>query len=437
MIEFIAAISLVLLSILLPVKWAFSLSLASSYSLFYYAIADVATIMFVILFLRLVLKNGIIKALHNRLFQNHGLLVGLSILSLIWASQTYVGISIVLAQLKVLIIAIVSIQIIDEKRDLKFVVYGVVAGVLYICICILGWKFGLFGVSSAEYQSNIDKYGRLLVQYFYPGRVTPINSNSWASLAGLSSILGAIYYYYIVPKPRKITKTIILVLVLAVLVITSDLGSRTELFTIIVGIILLFKAIQPRRFYAYFIGILLLFNIGLVSIDNVVQFLPGFGEILQSRLVESAEGEEPRFLIWLTGINMVVDNFVTGVGIGNAGIRFKDYMVMNFENDRMALHNSFLTHFAELGIFGFILFIRGMYLWQKPLIFCKGTKVLFLVVSMNVLLNAFAHSFELENYFIAIIYSVHAYFLLEMKELKEIRNSVKIQSNVTKEIKEC
>jgi hypothetical protein len=424
MIEFIAAISLVLLSILLPVKWAFSLSLASSYSLFYYTFADVSTIMFVLLFLRIVLKNGIIMALRNRLFQNHGLLVGLSILSLIWASQTYVGISIVFAQLKVLIIAIVSLQIIHEKSDIKFVVYGAVAGVLYICFCIIGWKFGLFGVSSSEYQGNIDKYGRLLIQYFFPGRITPINSNTWASLAALSSILGAVYYFYILPKPKKIIKSFILMFVLMVTLITADLGSRTELFTIISGIIILFKSIQPRRFYAYLAGILLVLNSGLISFDNVIQFLPGVGEIYQSRLVESTEGEEPRILIWLTGLNMAVDNFVTGVGIGNAGVRFKDYMVISFENDRMAMHNSFLTHFAELGIFGLIIFIRGMYLWQKPLIYSKGTKALFLIISLNILLNAFAHSFELENYFIAIIYSVHAYFLLEMKEGNELGTQV-------------
>lgn len=420
MIELIIAIGLVLLSILLPVKWAYSLSLATSYSLFYYAFADVATIMFVILFLRVTLKNGLTKPLGNRLFQNHGLLVGLSILSLIWATQPIVGVSIVFAQLKVLIIASVSLQIIDEKRDLRFVVYGAVVGVIYICICITGWKFGLFGVSSSEYQGNIDKYGRLLIQYFFPERITPINSNSWASLASLSSILGAVYYFYIIPKPRKIIKTLILILVVVVLVATADLGSRTELFTIFVGIILLFKAIQPRRFYTYLAGILLLLNIGLVSFDNVVQFMPGLGEIFQNRLAESANGEEPRIFIWLTGFNMVLDNFLTGVGIGNVGVRFKDYMVFNFENDRMALHNSFLTHFAELGIFGFILFVRGMYLWQKPLIFHRGTKVLLLVVSLNVLLIAFAHSFELENYYIAIIYSVHAYFRLEMKESKEL-----------------
>jgi hypothetical protein len=88
------------------------------------------------------------------------------------------------------------------------------------------------------------------------------------------------------------------------------------------------------------------------------------------------------------------------------------------------MHNSFLTHFAELGIFGLILFVRGMYLWQKPFIFQRSTKVLLVVVSMNILINAFTHSFELENYFTAIIYSVHAYFLLEMKEAKKIQNQV-------------
>jgi hypothetical protein len=421
MIETVVAISLILLSVAWPVKWAFSLSLATSYSLFYYLFVDIATIMFVILFLRIALKKGITQALNNRLFQNHALLVGLSVLTLLWATQVDVGISIVFAQIKVLIIAIVSLQLIEEKRDLKFVIYGTVAGAFYICISLVGWKFGLFGVSSSEYQANIDQNGRLLIQYFFPGRNAPINSNTWASLAALSSILGAAYYFYIVPNPKKTLKIIILGLVFLVFVITLDFGSRGGLLAIVSGVVLLFKAIPPKTFYTYGIGLFLLFYTGSLTVDFVSQLLPEGNEVLQSRLDESAEYEDPRIQIWLTGLNMAMNNFVIGVGIGNEGVRFKEYMVYDFQNTRMALHNSFLTHFAELGIFGLILFVRGMYLWQKPFIFRRSTKVLLVVVSMNILLNAFAHSFELENYFIAIIYSIHAYFLLEMKEAKNIQ----------------
>ena len=424
MIESVVAVFLISMALFLPFKWAYSISLATSYSLFYYLIADIATLMFVILFLRLAFKQGLTKGLKNRLFQNHILLVGLSILTLLWASQIDLGISIVFAQLKVLFIALVSLQIIEEKRDLRYVIYGAVAGAFYICICLTGWKFGLFGISSSEYQANINQYGRLLVQYFFTGRNTPINSNTWSALASLSSILGAVYYFYIIPKPKKFHKVIILCLVLLVIAITSDLGSRGALLAILAGVVLLFYPIPPKRFYTYALWLIILFYAGAITLDLIAQLLPEGNEILQSRLNESAENEDARFQIWLTGLNMAMNNFITGVGIGNGGVRFKEYMVYDFHNTRLAMHNSFLTHFAELGIFGLILFVRGMYLWQKPFIFQRSTKVLLVVVSMNILINAFAHSFELENYFIAIIYSVHAYFLLEMKEAKKIQNQV-------------
>jgi len=422
--ETVVAISLVLLSILLPVKWAFSLCLATSYSLFYYLFADVATIMFVLLFLRIALLKNFKKPLNNRLFQNHGLIVIFSILSLLWASQIDVGISTVFAQLKALIIALICLQIIEDKGDLRYVIYGAVAGVFYICISLTGWKFGLFGISSSEYQANINQYGRLLVQYLFIGRNTPINSNTWSALASLSSILGAVYYFYIIPKPKKFHKVIILCLVFLVFAITLDLGSRASLLAILAGVVLLFYPIPPKQFYTYALGLIILFYAGAVTQDLIAQLLPDGNEILQSRLNDSAKNEEPRFQIWLTGLNMAMNNFITGVGIGNGEVRFKDYMVNDLHNTRLAMHNSFLTHFAELGIFGLILLVRGMYLWQKPFIFQRSTKVLLVVVSMNILLNAFAHSFELENYFIAIIYSVHAYFLLEMKEAKKIQNQV-------------
>jgi len=211
-------------------------------------------------------------------------------------------------------------------------------------------------------------------------------------------------------------------LVILCFVVTLDFGSRGATLGFLAGIILLFKSIPPKRFYSYVIGLFLLFYTGSLTINLIKELLPLGNEVVHGRLEESSENEDQRINIWRTGLNMAFDNFIFGVGIGNGGVRFKEYMVIDFEETRMALHNSFLTHFAELGILGLFLFVRSMYLWQKPFIFRRSTEVLFVVVSLNILLNSIAHSFELENYFIALIYSIHAYFLLEMKEGKEIRN---------------
>jgi hypothetical protein len=326
-----------------------------------------------------------------------------------------------IGQIKVLIIAIVSLQIIESKKDFKYLVYGTFGGLIYILISLNGWKLGFFGISSSEYSANIDKFGRLLIQNLIPDRHTPINSNTWSSLTSISAGIFMVHYYFNEAKVLY-KKYVLAFLFILIMYSTIDLGSRGALLGLLVSFVTLFYYQTPKVFYRNILIILILFISGSITVDFLATILPQDNEIIQSRLAES-ENEDPRVNIWLSGLNMAFKNFFTGVGIGNAGVEFNKYKIdAYFASDKLALHNSFLTHFAELGIIGLILFVRGMYLWQKSLIFRRPTKVLFVVVSMNILLNAFAHSFELENYFIAIIYSVHAYFLLEMKEAKDIQN---------------
>lgn len=418
MFELIVAAVLVLLSALLPLKWAFSVSLTCSYSQFYYLISDVATAMFVILFLRILFKNGIKDVGKNALFQNHVLIVVFGALSIAWASNKIAGLEILIAEIKVLIIAAVSLQVFQSKDDLKYLVYGTFAGLIYILIMLNGWRFGFFGISANEYSENINQYGRLLVQYFFPDRHSPLNSNTWAALTSISTGIFAVYYYYNSSNRRnKIRKYVLFGLVAIVTFSTIDLASRGALIGLLSCFLLIFYYQRPRIFYRNVSVVLILFLTGSLTVNLVKSILPQDSEIIQTRLQES-EGGDPREKIWETGLNMAVHNIAIGVGLGNASHEFHNYMTSDFQHTRLALHNSFLTHLAELGILGLFLFLRGFYLWQKPRIFRRSTNVLLIVVSFNILINAFAHSFELENYFIAIIYATHKFLLLEQREIQ-------------------
>lgn len=416
MIEGILALVLVALCIGLPIKWAYSLTIATSFSLFYYLISDVATLMFVILFIRTWVKYGINSAIKTPLFRNHFYLVLFGALTLIWATSFPMGLSIFIAEIKILLVAIVGLQLIQKRSDISYLVYGVTGGILYIVIALNGWKYGFFGISASQYQGNISEYGRLLIQYLFPERHTPINSNTWAALTSLSTGIIAVFYFYYSSINMRLKRWVVLGVIAFVLISTLDLASRTGLIGLLVVLIMAFYYQTPKSFYLKATLVLVLFFTGSLTVSLISELVPESSEVLQSRLAES-EQEDPRVKIWRTGLSMGFSNITHGVGLGNASVEFKNYMTERLQSDKLTLHNSFITHFAELGIIGLILFLRLFYLWQKPQIFSKFAKALFVVVSFNILLNAMSHSFELTNYFIVIAYSTHKFFILEQQEV--------------------
>jgi len=64
---------------------------------------------------------------------------------------------------------------------------------------------------------------------------------------------------------------------------------------------------------------------------------------------------------WKSGLYMIKDNFLTGVGIGNFGVVYPKYQRPG-AGPVKAMHNDFFQMFCETGIFGFLLF-TGFWLY--------------------------------------------------------------------------
>ena len=62
-----------------------------------------------------------------------------------------------------------------------------------------------------------------------------------------------------------------------------------------------------------------------------------------------------RLSYWQTGMNMLLDNFWTGVGLGNFGTVYPNYKGPKAGAVKAA-HNDYLQAFCETGVFGFLLF---------------------------------------------------------------------------------
>lgn len=413
--ELLLAIFFVIFSVFGPIRQVFSVSIAVSFSLFYYLVGDIATIMFVILFIRLSFRGQLVNGFRFQFFKIHFFIFLLGLISILWSQSFLLNIAAIIAYIKVLIIALVSLSIIRQKEDIKYLYFGTTMGLVYIIIMLIGWKNGLLGVSTSDYQANIDKYGRLLIQFLFPERHTPINSNTWASLVSISYGLIVVFWYYsgIRTKSRRI---LLFLFGISLVFVISDTGSRAAILGLLISIYLVFK-FHPPKVLLRNIGILILiFYFSTFTIDVLLNFFPIENEVILSRFTENTK-EDPRQKIWAVGFQIGLENPFLGQGLGNGSVKFLEYAKGEFEN-KMAMHNSFLTSFVELGILGFILFTYWLFSWQKPLVKSDVSKVLLSVVGLNILSNALAHSFELENYFIVILYATYKYLILENQEIQ-------------------
>jgi O-antigen ligase len=405
-------------AIILPLKYVFSLGLAVSYSIFFFAISDVATLIFVILFVRMIMARKIDFQNIDQVLIAFSSIIIFSIISILWAKSISHSLSNLFSMTKILIIGFISLNLIKTRDDFKFIILGAVGGFIYILIALIGWKNGQFGVSQDFYLANIGKWDRLLIQYLFPERHTPINSNTWAALVSIS--FGLIAYYLLqIQLNKKLGFALLILLLFVVGYAIFDLGSRSSLIGLFGCILLYVFPLKRKSFLLATFFMLVLYY----SFSGIFSFLGEStiidNEVLNKRLNQSVEEIDPRVPIWNSGLRMALDNPIGGVGVGNSGERFFDYKDTDFETeDKMALHNSFLTFFAELGMIGLALFLRFLYLIFKVRTYNLEDEYLYLILLINIFLLAYAHSFEQENHYMAIIFSMYSMLSNKTKELE-------------------
>jgi O-antigen ligase len=99
----------------------------------------------------------------------------------------------------------------------------------------------------------------------------------------------------------------------------------------------------------------------LLAIPVPVIFIGGIRERFLSIFTLTSGTNLQRIKIWKTGLFMVKDNPVLGVGLGNSIYRYDEYVKihpeLNTDYSQFPLHNSYLKVWAETGIFGILLFI--------------------------------------------------------------------------------
>ena len=138
-------------------------------------------------------------------------------------------------------------------------------------------------------------------------------------------------------------------------------------------------------------------------------------ELLAERISSSIDPEAvtnlERLQIWTAGVYMLEDHWLTGIGLENFKIRYKDYKLPEAERTEVVAHNSYFQLLIETGVFGFLSFVWfWLALTAIALRRIFGSKDL---VTKSLLVGALAAliGVTLQNLTNSVFYYAHTWFL--------------------------
>lgn len=162
--------------------------------------------------------------------------------------------------------------------------------------------------------------------------------------------INIIIFYYIIKFVEESRNRVLNILIFSLFFVNLILTlTRGSWFGFIVGIIIISILRYRKLLYSIPAGL------GLIA------FIPN----LRTRFISSFDftnlTNSERIILWKTGYLMFKDHVLTGVGNGNYLYRYAEYIKkypeLNLGRNMFSVHNSYIKMFAELGIFGGIIFI--------------------------------------------------------------------------------
>lgn len=135
-------------------------------------------------------------------------------------------------------------------------------------------------------------------------------------------------------------------------------GSRGTWLAVLASIVAAGLSTKSKIFKITLVAILII----VLSFNSVIiGVMPPLIADRISSMADLADRGSGRLDIWMVGVEMVKENWPTGVGIYGFATAYNDYIFKSYDEirDRGVMrdaHNSFLCLLAELGLLGFLLF---------------------------------------------------------------------------------
>lgn len=375
----------------MPLRWCLSWIMFSTFLNVTSYGFDIATISLFMLFMR-TFSFSVKYSWESPFVKSYALLLGWATISMLWASDPNSAVDTVRSMVRILLAFISTIYIIREKQDVEAFVWACVAGIL---LTLLSTFVDLPGQIVAEPQEVSGRFSSTGISF---------NAYSFQLVWAATLVYFYIRYTYKAAFDLRLLLSALFVAVLWFPVIRA--GSRAGLIGVLAVPLLFQFDLSTRRAFALLLIIVLTVVFGILSPESVIPTdLPFATEETQARLTTALSGtdETHRPQIWRTGLEIAYHHPLLGTGIGSSGQSYIKYYKNVWDDINLlpekggrALHNSFITMWAELGIIGLLLFIRVLYHWIPPITEMKEEyRILTTVFILLILIASTFHSFEL------------------------------------------
>ncbi len=298
------------------------------------------------------LKNKLTFSFKNKYKQSIFILVFLfyimHIVGLIYSEDISKGLSDV--QLKVIMILFVIVMpgLNDYYRKKPhFVLAGFLFGTL--TISLIAFIVGIINGGS-HLSSNIQDL--------------PFIHHTYVSMYVNFSVILSLYFFekHIIIKPRSIWLIISVFFGIIIWLLESRAGMVLYALIIIVWLIYIAQRLNYPKLLSRSVIVIIL-GMSIFFITKNKRFKPILNMVIYSSVNQQKTNEPKiipiRFRIWDSSLDVIQNNFLTGVGTGDVKTElknsYKSNEYFNCYTKRLNAHNQFIETFIKLGIIGFLL----------------------------------------------------------------------------------
>jgi O-antigen ligase len=340
----------------------------------------------------------------------------LQVLSLIYSENLTNGLNIVLSRLSLLIFPLLFIspgrQIYNNRKLLLKLFAG--GTIVYIAFCFLYAISKSISINSGNLVINTHPPEGYWLSYFFGSYFSVNQHPSYVAIFVIISILIALES--IMDTDLKIKRRILWILSGVILLVSLYfLSSRAAIVILLLVIPFnFFLKIQTIKKFSFAITLMILLLIPGFLIIRTNERIGYYIEQLSQGRIKEKFAKDSRIMIWKSSLNIIRNNPVLGVGIGDV----RDELVKEYEKSgdkeliesRYNAHNQFLETTIEGGIINLMAFIFIIvYMIFKAI----ETKNRFLILFVTIIIVFFM--FETVIYRLAgvVFFSYFSFLLIQ------------------------
>jgi UDP-GlcNAc:undecaprenyl-phosphate/decaprenyl-phosphate GlcNAc-1-phosphate transferase len=295
---------------------------------------------------------------------------------------------------------------------------------------ITAYLYGCLGFSIFILYQSFMEFNKLgWESFFYSDllnhvKANPITHSLYYNLAII--FLGNNFQYLKTNIWKLVYVGMLFLFIVMVVLFASKIGYIVLFLSTLTAFI---QLVKPLKYRLVLIGVFLL-SVGFSYqyVDYVNKKVKGFKWQLEKHEKIPMEHQLPRAIIWPEAVEIVKENWILGVGVGNSvSVLIEKYEVIGYDKgirERFNAHNQFLETFMQTGILGFLLLI-GFFLYgfYKAIVHRNKLYAVFLVIVLFYMM--IESLFETQMGMVGFAF-FNALFLSALRETEKTESSVSV-----------